>query len=197
MPEFDAREAIVDGGARKYTVAWDRSPVPLRDALGLLADDVGFRAGLIATLRAAPFAGYFWECPPTRAHSADRAFEFVLTDAPALLRVTPERSVLAEHFGKANADGIATFRNLGGDATLVVPTPRASDEAYTHLAAFVRKAPDVQVHALFQSVGRAARANLSDAPQWLSTAGMGVYWLHVRIDARPKYYRHAPYKAPP
>jgi hypothetical protein len=30
-------------------------------------------------------------------------------------------------------------------------------------------------------------------PIWLSTAGMGVAWLHIRLDERPKYYSHKPY----
>jgi len=29
---------------------------------------------------------------------------------------------------------------------------------------------------------------------WISTAGLGVTWLHVRIDSSPKYYTHAPYR---
>ncbi|MGB1216866.1 MAG: DUF6940 family protein [Saprospiraceae bacterium] len=29
---------------------------------------------------------------------------------------------------------------------------------------------------------------------WLSTAGLGVYWLHIRMDNRPKYYKHKAYK---
>jgi len=33
----------------------------------------------------------------------------------------------------------------------------------------------------------------NDIPM-LSTAGMGVYWLHVRLDTRPKYYQHTPYR---
>jgi hypothetical protein len=31
-------------------------------------------------------------------------------------------------------------------------------------------------------------------PVWLSTNGDGVSWLHVRIDERPKYYTHGPYR---
>ncbi|MBX3248007.1 MAG: hypothetical protein KF901_12575 [Myxococcales bacterium] len=53
-----------------------------------------------------------------------------------------------------------------------------------------------QVDALFAAVGAALcelRARTA-ATVWLSTAGLGVDWLHVRLDARPKYYRHAPYK---
>jgi hypothetical protein len=35
---------------------------------------------------------------------------------------------------------------------------------------------------------------VSAKPVWLSTAGGGVAWLHVRLDDRPKYYAHAPYR---
>ena len=31
---------------------------------------------------------------------------------------------------------------------------------------------------------------VSASPLWLSTAGMGVSWLHLRLDSRPKNYRH-------
>ena len=34
---------------------------------------------------------------------------------------------------------------------------------------------------------------ISNKPLWLSTAGNGVHWLHVRISSKPKYYRYAPY----
>ncbi len=36
-------------------------------------------------------------------------------------------------------------------------------------------------------------ARVGDRPTWLSTAGHGVAWLHVRLDTRPKYYRYTPY----
>ncbi len=32
--------------------------------------------------------------------------------------------------------------------------------------------------------------------EWVTAvlaAGLGVAWLHIRLDDRPKYYRHAPY----
>jgi hypothetical protein len=38
---------------------------------------------------------------------------------------------------------------------------------------------------------------LGKAPVWLGTAGAGVSWLHVRLDDRPKYYGHAPYRDRP
>ncbi len=35
---------------------------------------------------------------------------------------------------------------------------------------------------------------IGEAPMWLSTAGAGVPWLHVRLEDRPKYYGHAAYR---
>jgi hypothetical protein len=75
-----------------------------------------------------------------------------------------------------------------------VPCPLGNDSAYGHLAAFVRLAPEDQRHALWQSVGNAMVLRLGTRPVWLSTAGAGVSWLHVRLDDRPKYYGFGSYK---
>ncbi|WP_391540805.1 DUF6940 family protein [Halomicronema hongdechloris] len=31
-------------------------------------------------------------------------------------------------------------------------------------------------------------------PRWVNASGLGVAWLHVRLDTRPKYYQHEPYR---
>ena len=86
------------------------------------------------------------------------------------------------------------FLNLGKDATLVAPCPQVANNAYTHIAAFTRKAPTSQQHQLWQTVGATVEQKVSNKPLWLSTAGAGVYWLHVRLDSRPKYYSYKPYR---
>src|SRR5262249_59079316 len=60
--------------------------------------------------------------------------------------------------------------------------------------AFVRQAPDTQRHALWKLVGAAMQRRLGAKPVWLSTAGAGVSRLHARLDDRPKYYSHEPYR---
>ena len=35
--------------------------------------------------------------------------------------------------------------------------------------------------------------NAGGATRWLSTSGLGISYLHVRIDKRPKYYSHQEY----
>ena len=198
MAGFQTRSERIDGSTMRVEVEWNGVPVAMGDAFTLLVDDAGFRAGLITNLQEAPFEGYFWETPPATRSTAGRRFEFVLTDAPSFRCVTPERAAFAEHYpNDSDHDGVVTFENLGRDATLVVPCPLDQDATYAHLAAFVRTGPRSQVDALWKRVGMAASRRLSDRPQWLSTAGMGVYWVHVRIDSRPKYYRYGPYKTTP
>lgn len=87
------------------------------------------------------------------------------------------------------------FQNLGGDALLIVPAQRGSIECYSHLGAFLREAPSEQKQMLWQAVAGAVQENLSETPKWLSTAGLGVSWLHIRLDSRPKYYNYVPYKS--
>lgn len=78
----------------------------------------------------------------------------------------------------------------------MAPYPEHENSAYAHLAKFVRNAPDRQTHEIWRVVAEALEGHIGTAPVWLSTAGLGVYWLHIRLDSRPKYYRHRPYMVP-
>ena len=183
------------GRVRKSVIERNGDRLSYASVLGLWQRDQEFRAFFIELLVKAPFAGYFWECPPVTAASAERAFEFVLVDSPQLTRVPPDQRAFAEQFAAGDpTDGIVTFWNLGGDALLVAPCPRAPLEAHPHIAAFARTAPAAQQHALWRAVGTAVQQRLSGEPVWLSTSGLGVYWLHVRVDSRPKYYSFRPYR---
>jgi len=149
-----------------------------------LREDTAFRAALAERLAAVPYEAWFWEC--TRVSGA--RFACVVIEAPGLARVAADPSAFAEHL-KAP---INTFDRLGGDATLIA---QSATGRYPHFAAFLRTAPASQIDALFQAIGDAIAAWRRPAPPWVSTAGMGVPWLHVRLDTRPKYYRHAAYRA--
>jgi hypothetical protein len=155
-----------------------------------------FRVFYLERMLALPFDAYRWETPPVTRDTLDRPFEFVAIDAPYLDRA-PKRADFSDHFARAaSEDRVVEFLNLGGDAWLIVPTPLGSDPAYPHLGAFTRGAPLDQQHALWERVGKRMRARCNAAPLWLSTAGDGVPWLHIRLDSRPKYYQHRAYRTP-
>ena len=193
MWQCDA-EPLARGRVQRYVPRRDGSALRYRDVMRYWQDDASFRTFFISLLMMSKFAGYRWETPPVTSSTIDREFEFVLLDAPELARPPDERA-FAQQFETATAgQSVVTFPNLGNDAVLLVPCPAGPAAAYVHLASFVRSAPSAQVHELWRSVGAAMEARLSAAPTWLSTAGMGVAWLHVRIDSRPKYYGYAPYR---
>ena len=188
-------ESLNDGRGRRYVVRKGGAAVGYADVLRRWKDDQGFRSFILALLADAPFAAYRWETPPVTTATVGRPFEFVLLDAPGLER-SPDPDAFDDYFRRAAGGAtVVTFPNLSGDAVLVVPLPAARPEAYVHLAAFVRSAPEAQRHELFRAIGAVMVTRVSATPVWLSTAGAGVAWLHVRLDDRPKYYGHRPYAA--
>ena len=174
----------------------EHRPVGFSDVLHRWQDDVGFREFFIALLADAPYSAFRWETPPITLSSADRPFEFALLDSPEL-ETEPDPDAFVEHFSSRSGEDVVSFPNLSHDAVLVVPRPLGQPSAYGHIAAFVREAPEAQKHLLWRLVGNLMEQQLGPDAVWLSTAGAGVSWLHVRIDQRPKYYGHAPYRQHP
>lgn len=162
---------------RSVLAGW-RADTPLIDSLG-------------RALAELPFVAFRWETPPMTAARLDKTFECVAVDDPSL-DVEPDPSPFDEHLREDRS--VVCFPNLGGDALMVVPCRQNGVSAYGHIAAFLRRAPLEQQHALWQAVSEAMSERLGERPVWLSTAGAGVAWLHVRLDDRPKYYAHDPYR---
>jgi len=191
---WDVRTDEVEGGLH-FQVLRDGSNASFREVFSLLETDQEFTSWYTSVLSGSEFESFFWEHPPISTRNYDAAAEFVLIDGPALAMLRPDPEPFRSQFERQQEEEVATFYNLGGDAVLVVPRPIGPTTAYAHLAAFVRQAPLGQVQRLWQQTGRALRENLSTEPRWLSTAGMGVPWLHIRIDSYPKYYQFSPYKS--
>lgn len=184
-------EKLAKHGVMRFVVEREAKPMAYSQAIAALRDDESFRTFLTRTLVEVPYSAFRWETPGIAQSWVEKAFEFVVLDEPSLSRQVDERA-FAEHFTEPDA-AVVSFVNLGRNATLVVPTPQADIEAYGHLAAFVRRAPAEQCDALWRRVGEEAAKRLSIWPVWLSTAGAGISWLHVRLDDRPKYYGYTPY----
>jgi len=185
--EHTGDEYVIRAGAR--TLRWS-------DFQAALESDPDFRSALTETLESAPHEGYFWECRPWPAE-ADPELAFVLVDAPALARRTRVDAETYRRQFDSTAGLVCSFSNLGRDARLVVPVPTGSDEGFGHLASWIRTAPARQIDDLWLSVAAelAAWRAADRGTVWLSTSGGGVAWVHVRLDSRPKYYAHRPYRS--
>jgi len=157
----------------------------------------------------------FWECVPITYETCKQIdFEFVILPAYELgkriVDFKPFSKKFDENLHEAKED-VITFDNLGRDSRLIVPCPiidslpvriseiadkAAAFQHMTHLASFIRSAPEQQILSLWSKVGRAVMSKLRESPSsklWLSTSGMGVSWLHIRVDSVPKYYNHLEY----
>ena len=180
--------------ALRFVLSCNRQVASYAVVVDAWRDDEAFRSWFNQLLADVPYRSFRWETRPVTTQTVSRPFEFVAIDSPGLAP-RPERDAFAEHFYRAgNEESVVTFANLGRNAILVAPCPLAADEHYPHLGAFVRGAPAAQRDRLWQSVGEAMAQRISDKPVWLSTAGAGVYWLHIRLDDSPKYYQYEPYR---
>jgi hypothetical protein len=150
--------------------------------------------------------------------SAEKPFEFALVNQPSLkvfAEGNTDRYAFEEHFAKAqsclsssssNGDGspsVCSFPNLGRDATLIspLPQPNINDTTYSHLSSFIRNAPKEQISQFWKLSAKTYIDELKYKHErynehvgtWFSTNGMGVAWLHLRLDSVPKYYSYHPF----
>jgi hypothetical protein len=160
------------------------------------------RTEFFQILKSCPYKAYFFETKSASTKSiSDEKFEFVLVDAPELearaANTGPTLHFFEEPFSKCDpADIMAcAFWSLGGDSRLIAPRPIFDEiqDSYMHMAKFMRDASKQQIQetwtlAISEYVTRINNKENAGKPFWLSTDGMGVTWLHIRVDERPKYY---------
>lgn len=93
-----------------------------------------------------------------------------------------------ENINKSNNKYATYFPNLGKDTILVVPMPRAGKN-YATLKDFCDNAPIIQQKEFWKLVAKIAKREMKKHKKiWVSSHGLGVPYLHVRICQSPKYY---------
>jgi len=190
------RVALSAGRVERIEIRRADRPLSWGEVLQRWREDAGFVDAFVGCLASVPFPAWLWETPALSDGTRDRAFECVLVRNERLARFQADDLAFAEHI--RGQRGIRVFENLGGDARLVVPCREGDARAYPHLAAFLRAGPGDQVRTLWERLSCSVEERLSASPGpcWVSTSGLGVPWVHVRIDECPKYYAHAPYRSP-
>ena len=158
-----------------------------------------FSRVFIRALASCPFEHFVLEFPPVSGQTVHGVpFEFVVTHEPRL-----HRPQSLDDFQQHSRRGkvVTHFPNLSGDSTLVVPLPgrrSGGTSDFSSVGPFSRTAPLKRQLKLWKRVARCLLKEMKHDPHgvhyWLSTSGLGVPWLHVRIDNRPKYYVYEPFK---
>jgi hypothetical protein len=146
-----------------------------------------FTYKLIQFLLYVEHESYFWECDQV---DMKNPFRFAIFDSKTLAKRKQDDNAFKGAINCSNKLAIA-FPSLNTEVILVVPCHKSTAD-YTSLATFSRTAPINQQVAFWKKVGQ----NIKEG-DWISTSGLGVAWLHVRIAQRPKYYHDAFDKNPP
>lgn len=192
---WDARTDSTERNVHKIRLFENTDQLSYESVIGYWHSRPEFRDFYISTLKDARFEAFFWENPPLTRSNISQPYEFVLLASPQLSRVSADPQPFSQQFRQLDNDqSVIQFQNLGGDAVLIAPRPIASQIDYAHFAVFLRHTPASQAHQLFMVLADALKKTVSNDPVWVSTSGLGVYWLHIRLDKRPKYYTYQPYR---
>ena len=145
----------------------------------------------IIILQNIPFEYYVLQSP-CFYNNLNNKFEFVVINEPKLKNMKLNTTVYNKYFKKDK--NIAIFPNLTGDTTLIVPRilPDIDENVYLNIATFSRGAPIDQQILLWKKVFKELKNCKHNC--FLNIHGLGVGWLHVRIDEKPKYYLFNNYK---
>ncbi len=189
---WNVKKTIVkDARIEKFQILENDQLLTFKKVIDLWISNADFRVFYSGILTSSPFQSFFWEHPPLTKDDIDNDYEFVLVRSSQLHLTQAERQDFEEHF--QGDELVVAFPNLGKNAQLIVPTPDRKDEIYNHFGNFLKHASAEQIHDFWKLVGECFEQSLTDQKRWLSTAGLGVFWLHVRIDQRPKYYKYGQY----
>ena len=192
MDEWEHWQTVLSANVIRYELYSAGAPLNCSDFLSLLGANSDFQLWFSNLLASSGFDAFRWECSALTQDNLSMDVEFVLVHAPSFAARLTNGSAFEAFF---NDSHVNAFPSLGRDAVMIVPSPKTDLKIYGHIASFLRHAPSEQKQALWSLVASEVLKNLSEKPTWLSTAGGGVPWLHVRLDQRPKYYHHHPYRA--
>ncbi len=139
------------------------------------------------------FDQFYWEHPALTEEIVHLPYECMLVKTDHFNHRTVDTTSFSAYLQRD--ESVAVFDNLGRNARLVVPTLKSHEENYKHFGAFLNFAPTIQISDLFNAVACSILEELHKGKTiWLSTAGLGVIWLHIRLDTVPKYYKTKTYK---
>lgn len=190
---FEALEFEVDG-VSKYFYYKDGNKISYAEAIKLFRNDNSFIELFNSVFAQCGHSNYIWEMKAITRSNQEDSFELVIHSLPAS-QTPPDREIYRHYFKNSDQDNdIVVFENLGGDALLVVPSPYRENSDYGGMPEFLKEAPTHQKYGIWQKLAEVIDKELSDIPIWVSIAGGGVRWLHIRVDKFPKYYRYAPYR---
>lgn len=159
----------------------------------------------------------FWECVPITKYEFDKkGFEFVVLPAYELNKRIVDIQPFNEYFTNnyKQESTIIAIDNIDKSSRLVIPCPNSKIieqintkelnmndlQHMTHLNIFLKYSQENIKYDLWKKVSEEMLIRINNQSDdykkiWLSTSGLGVSWLHIRLDSYPKYYNYQEYKS--
>lgn len=184
--------------------ALDISGHPINIAIWIqtLISSKSERKLFLQVLRDARFDAFFFETKGTsNSNYKEKNMEFVLVEgiASEFRENGPDLNAFQEYFIENSSKKACTFENWSGDCRLITPMPpTATDhlQDFTDIAALARSFSEENIEILDSTLEMTLQEYqkriqmVNGKSVWLSTSGLGVFWLHFRLDSRPKYYNY-------
>ncbi len=186
----------VSGSENKNTlhIYSNGNPLSFKDVIARWKKDEEFHDFYRDLLIEFGGTGCFWEHPPISKFNENDTYEVTIIKTSSfegrLADCTPFLSQVT------NNEKFISFENLSKSAKLLIPNPNVFDNNCRDLIEFLTNAERRDISVFFVRIGSLIDEEISvdSSYRYLSTHGLGVIWLHVRLDLRPKYYHHRPYK---
>jgi hypothetical protein len=84
---------------------------------------------------------------------------------------------------------VTSFYNLSGESLLIIPMPKKNKD-FTTMKDFCDNASITQQKMFWKKVAYEIENILKYNNEiYISTHGLGVYYFHLRLDKKPKYYK--------
>ncbi len=193
--KFSIKTLAINEQGVRFRFTLDNEELSSQQVLNYWQSSPEALSSYILEIKKLGFDQFYWEHPAIDSETLQLPYECMLIKTEHFNRRKVDPVPFAEYLNIANP--VAVFDNLGRNARLIVPSMKSSPEHYKHMGAFLNSAPDSQVMELFRALGKNTLEEINKRRQiWISTAGLGVIWLHIRLDTVPKYYKTKTYKDP-
>lgn len=181
--------------AIRFNIIAQEHPMSFQDVFEAWEHQPEFSQFYVSAVKGLGYSAFYWEHPALNQNLLHQSYECIILRSQPLERLAINERAFKNYIYSSKQ--VADFMNLGKNARLVIPTKKSDAEIYNHFGKFIRLAEDGQILALFKRVGKVVQEEIKKQDYiWLNTAGLGVIWLHVRMDTRPKYYKTTEYKNP-
>ena len=129
---------------------------------------------------------FFWETKPITNLNDD--YKEIFIENTSLSKLKQNYSSFEEHIKRSRNKYVTSFYNLSKTSLLIIPIPK-SNKNFATLKDFTDNASDTQKKEFWKYVSKKIKEFSSKNDKiYVSTHGLGVPYLHIRLDTIPKYY---------